>query len=194
MNRLLPALGFALLTAGLAGPAAAQGGAGTGVVQPGRPPVPDSVSAAHYPEDAPNWLPMEEAVAAAQAEGDFLLIHAYAVWCGWCRRLDNDTYTDDAVQAYLTDNFEVTRLDIESTETVNFFGGATTMRALAEGFEVSGTPSTIFFDADGNFVTMAPSYWPPERFLLVLRYVREGFHQMMPFTDYVEMIEAEQGG
>jgi thioredoxin-related protein len=175
----------------LAAPALAQGGAETGIVRAA--PAQDS-TAADYPADAPNWRPMGEAAAAAQADGDLVLIHAYAAWCGWCRRLDQDTYTDDAVQAYLADNYEVTRLDIESPEEVDFFGGAASMRELGQAFEVSGTPTTIFLDADGTFLTKAPSYWPPDQFLLVLRYVREGFYEMMPFADYVEMIQAEQGG
>jgi thioredoxin-related protein len=182
----------ALAFLAFAAPALAQGGAGTGIVR-ATPPGTDS-TAADYPEDAPNWLPMGDAIAAAQTDGDLLLIHTYAVWCGWCRRLDNDTYTDDAVQAYLDDHYEVTRLDIESPEEVDFFGGPIPMRSLAEGFQVSGTPTTVFFDAEGNFITTVSSYWPPDQFLHVLRYVQGRFYEMMPFPDYVEMVEAEQGG
>ena len=178
---------------GLAAPLAAQTAATTGVVS-AQPAIPDSLNAAHYPDDAPDWRPMGEAIAAAAADGDLVLIHAFASWCGWCRRLDQDTYSDDAVQAFLADNFEVTRLDIESPEEVDFFGGAVPMHDLATAFEVSGTPTTLFFDGDGTFITKAPSYWPPDQFLLVLRYVREGFHAMMPFNDYIEMVEAEKGG
>lgn len=193
MTRSFSAAGAFLLLFGLAAPALAQGGAETGIVR-AAPPEPHDSTAADYPADAPNWRPMDEAVAAAQAEGDLVLIHAYAAWCGWCRRLDADTYTDDTVQAYLADHFEVTRLDIESPEEVAFFGGTVPMSELGQAFEVSGTPTTVFLDAEGTFLTKAPSYWPPDRFLLVLRYVREGFHAMMPFEDYVEMIAAEQGG
>ncbi|MDX1420278.1 MAG: thioredoxin fold domain-containing protein [Rubricoccaceae bacterium] len=183
MNRTLTALLGAFL---FAAPALAQGGAETGVIN--RPSGP---TAADYPEDSPNWRPMGEAAAAAQADGDLVLIHAYTEWCGWCRRLDQDTYTDDAIQAYLADNYEVTRLDIESPEEIDFFGGTVPMRELGQAFEVSGTPTTVFLDSDGTFITKAPSYWPPDQFLHVLRYVREGFYELMPFDAYVEMAEAE---
>jgi thioredoxin-related protein len=193
MLRFCLAAAGLLAASALAAPLAAQTAAATGVVS-AAPAIPDSLNAGHYPEDAPNWRSFGEAIAAAQAEGDLFLVHAYAAWCGWCRRLDRDTYTDDAVQAFLADHFEVARLDIESNEEVDFFGGQVPMRELATAFEVSGTPTTLFFDADGTFITKAPSYWPPDKFLLVLRYVQEGFHAMMPFDAYVEMIEAERGG
>lgn len=195
MNRFLPAagLGALLLGVGLAAPAFAQGGTSTTIAGAAAAPAHDS-TAADYPADAPDWLPMSDAIAAAKADSDIVLVHAYAVWCGWCRRLDHETYTDDAVQAFLADNYKVTRLDIESSQEVDFFGSTAPMRALAQAFEVTGTPTTLFFDADGNYLTKAPGYWPADQFLLVLRYVKEGFYGMMPFADYVEMVEAEEGG
>lgn len=150
-------------------------------------------TAAEYPEDSPNWLPMGEAVAAAKTDGDMVLIHAYALWCGWCRELDATTYTDDRVQAYLAENYEVTRLDVESQEAVNFFGGHVPMEELGQALGVRSTPTTIFLDADGNFLTAAPRFIPPERFVIVLRFVKERAYEMMEFNDYAEMIEASEG-
>lgn len=150
-------------------------------------------SAAEYPEDSPNWLAMEEAIAVAQAENDIVLIHAYAPWCSWCRELDQTTYVDDSVQGYLSEHFQVTRLDIENDSQIEFFGGWVTMRELGSAFDVRSTPTTIFMDAQGNYLTKAPSYFPPDIFLLVLRYVNEQAYDMMNFSDYVEMIEASEG-
>ncbi|MDX1438695.1 MAG: thioredoxin fold domain-containing protein [Rubricoccaceae bacterium] len=153
----------------------------------------DQPSAADYPDDSPNWISMEEAVAAAKADGDIVLIHAYAPWCGWCRELDSVTYTNDAVQNYLADHYEVTRLDVENDTQIEFFGGWVTMRELGMAFDVTSTPTTIFMDADGNYITKAPSFFPPDQFLLVLRYVKEQAYDMMSFGDYVEMIRASEG-
>lgn len=149
-------------------------------------------SAAEYPEDAPDWQVFGEAVADAQAEGDLVLVHAYAVWCGWCRRLDADVYTDDAVQAYLSEHYEVTRLDTESPQEIDFFGGTVTMRELASALGLSSTPTTVFFTADGQYINKAPGYWPPEKFVLLLRYVEEEAYEMMNFQDYAEMMEAQR--
>ncbi len=150
-------------------------------------------TATEYPEDSPNWLPMGDAVASAKGDGDIILIHAYAPWCGWCRELDATTYTNDAVQEYLSEHFEVTRLDIESEQSVDFFGGQVPMKELGLAFSIRSTPTTLFMDADGNYLTYAPSYIPPDRFLIVLRYVVERAFEMMEFDDYLEMIQASEG-
>ena len=150
-------------------------------------------TATEYPANSPNWLSMGDAIAAAKEDGDLILIHAYAPWCGWCQKLDETTYTDNAVQAYLAVNYEVTRLDIESEESVNFFGGQVSMKELGAALGVASTPTTFFMDSDGNYLTSALSYSPPERFVIILRYVQERAYEMMEFADYVEMIEASEG-
>jgi thioredoxin-related protein len=165
----LAALALAVLAGLAARPAAAQ------------------TDASAIPEDAPVWLPMGEAVAAARTDSSLLIVHLYAKWCGWCARLDADVYTDDAVQAYMAEHFAATRVDIESDAAVSFFGRDVTERSLAQAFEVSGTPTTVFFDAEGNYITKLPGFAPADQFVLILRYVRERGYEMMPFPDWVEM-------
>ena len=152
----------------------------------GAPAAAAQNDASVIPEDAPNWLPMEDAVAAARADSSLLLVHLYAKWCGWCVRLDRDVYSDDGVQEYLDEHFAVTRVDIESAEEVAFFGRQVPMREIASAFQVTGTPSTVFFDADGRYLTKLPGFAPAEDFYLVLRYVNERGYETMPFPDWVE--------
>lgn len=152
-------------------------------------PAPAQTDASVVPDDAPDWRPMGDAIAAARTDSTLVLVHAYAVWCGWCSRLDRDVYTDDGVQAYLAEHFEPTRLDIESADSVAFFNGPATMRRLAETFGVSGTPTTVFFDGEGTYLTRLPGFAPPETFLLVLRYVREGAYEAESFEEFRTRVE-----
>ena len=156
-----------------------------------QPTEAEAPSAAEYPEDAPDWQAFAQTVAEAQADGDLVLIHAYAVWCGPCRMIDAQTYTDDSVQAFLDEHYEVTRLDIESPEEIDFYGGTVSMRELAAALGVTSTPTTVFFTADGQYINKAPGFWPPDKFLLLLRYMEEEAYGMMSFLDYAEMMEAQ---
>ena len=153
----------------------------------GAPAAAAQTDASAIPEDAPTWLPMGEAVAAARADSSILIVHLYAKWCGWCARLDQDVYSDDGVQAYMDDHFAATRVDIESDEEVAFFGRQIPMREIASAFQVTGTPTTVFFDADGRYITKLPGFAPAQDFYLVLRYVNERGYELMPFPDWVEM-------
>jgi thioredoxin-related protein len=153
----------------------------------GRPATAQGTDASIIPADAPNWLPMGEAIQAARADTSVLMVHLYATWCGWCARLDADVYSDDAIQEYLGEHFQVTRVNIESDEVVPFFGRDVPMTDLASAFEVEGTPTIVFFTAGGHYITKLPGFSPADQFYLVLRYVNERGYEMMPFQDWIQM-------
>ena len=143
------------------------------------------VDASVIPDDAPEWLPMEDAIATAQAEDKLIAVHGYTAWCGWCARFDQEVYTDDAVQAYLADNFTVTRLDLEDDSPVQFFDADVTYLELGRAMGISGTPTTVFVDTDGSLITKFPGFTDPETFLLALRYVREAAYETQPFEAFL---------
>lgn len=150
-------------------------------------PVAAQTDASRIPDDAPEWLSMADAIARAQADGKLLVIHTYASWCGWCARLDNEVYTDDAVQAYLAEHYVATRVDIESETVVPFFEHQISMRGLGTALGVAGTPTTVFVAADGDLLTKLPGFAPPDTFLEALRFVREGAWETMSFAQYQQI-------
>lgn len=151
-----------------------------------------SVDASVIPDDAPEWRTLEGAVDEAREEGKLLLLHGYASWCGWCARLDEDVYTDDRVQAYLAENFEGARLNIEDMEAVDFFDYSLPTAWLAAGLGISSTPTTVFVDpATRETITRLPGYADAETFLYALQFVREGAYAEVSFEDFMD---ARKGG
>jgi len=138
------------------------------------------------PDSAPAWLPMAEAVARTKADSTTLIVHTYATWCGWCTRLDQEVYTDDAVQAYLAEHFTATRVDLEGTSVVPFFEHTVSMTTLGNAFGVTGTPTTVFVGPDGQLLTKLPGYTDAPTFLLVLRYVHEGAYETQSFRQFLD--------
>ncbi|MCR9084859.1 MAG: thioredoxin family protein, partial [Cyclobacteriaceae bacterium] len=47
-----------------------------------------------YSQDQITWLKFEEAVAANQSDPKMLLVDVYTDWCGWCKKMDKETFTD----------------------------------------------------------------------------------------------------
>ena len=148
-------------------------------------PAQAQTDASVVPDDAPDWLPMADAIADAQAGGKLLMVHVYAPWCGWCVRVDNEVYTDDAVQAYLAEHYAATRLDSDSDDPATFFEYEMARRELASALGVSGTPTAVFVDADGELITKLPGYNDAQTFLLALQFVREEAYDTTTFADFV---------
>ena len=157
-------------------------------------PVRAQTDASLVPDDAPEWRSMSDAVEAARAADRLLVVHAYTAWCGWCARMDRDTYTDDTVQAYLAAHFEATRLDLESREVVPFFEYTASMAELGDALQVTGTPTTVFVDSDGTLITKLPGYNDPETFLYALRYVHERAYEGVSFAEFVQAQQPTESG
>ena len=103
-----------------------------------------------------NWMhDIVLAKEAAKSEDKPILIDFYTEWCGWCKRLDKDTYSNTEVQKKLSD-FICVKIDAEQNID------------LAKEYKINGFPSTAFLESDGKLIEVIPGYMPPDDFLKIL--------------------------
>ncbi|MBL8858892.1 MAG: thioredoxin family protein [Planctomycetes bacterium] len=95
----------------------------------------------------------DEAIARAKAENKLVFIDFWTTWCGWCKKLDKDTYSDDAVVAAMKD---IICLNIDAESKAG--------TPLAQKYGVSGFPTMIVLDSDGMLRDLISGYMPPEPF------------------------------
>ncbi len=99
------------------------------------------------------WLlSMEEAVARAEKQDRPIMIDVYADWCGWCKRLDSDTYADDDVIARAGE-FVSLKLDADAN------------RSIMSQYGIGGLPTILFIGADGKEIHRVIGYKPPAEFV-----------------------------
>ena len=135
----------------------------------------------------PVWKDWNSGLKQAAASGKPVLIDVYTDWCTWCKRMDQDVYTQPEIKQYLADHFVTVKLNAEYSTAASYEGKAYTSRTLAQRFRVSGYPTTIFLRADGAHVANVPGYVPAERFMLLLRYIGDGhMDRGMSFDDFVK--------
>ncbi len=83
----------------------------------------------------------EAALAKAKAERKLVLVDTYAQWCAQCKELDEKTWPDPAVQAWIKANAIAVRIDTDAQR-----------KDLAKKFEIRGYPTVMLMDADGKEV------------------------------------------
>ena len=54
----------------------------------------------------------DEAFAAARQSGKPVLVDLYARWCGWCRTMEREVFTQEKFRAY-AERFVLLRVDVE---------------------------------------------------------------------------------
>jgi len=82
----------------------------------------------------------------AQKTGKPIFIDFYTDWCGWCKKLDSNVYTNRGVQS-LSRNFIMVKLNAEAE-------GA----AYAQHYRVSGFPTMVFLNSQSQYLGTIPGY------------------------------------
>ena len=142
---------------------------------------------------APEWRAWNDGLKQATATNRPVIVDVYTDWCGWCRRMDHDVYAKTEVADYLRKKFVTIRLNAESKDAAMYEGHDYTAQDLStQRFRVSGYPTTIFLRSTGAHMANVPGYVPADRFLLLLRYVAEGYaDRNVPFAEF-EKTAAQQ--
>ncbi len=133
---------------------------------------------------APEWKNFSAALDAARSSHRKILVDVYTDWCGWCKKMDKDTYTDPGVEAYLAEHFELAKLDAESKEVHAFKDGKFSEKEIAAAFQVDGYPTTIFLTPDAETITAVPGYLAPKTFRAVLEYIQTEEYKKTNWQDF----------
>jgi thiol-disulfide isomerase/thioredoxin len=80
-----------------------------------------------------------EIVHKAQREKKPIFIDAYTVWCGPCKKLAKEVFTQASVGEYFNKNFISYRMDMEKGEGVEF----------AKKYDVTAFPTLLYFNDKG---------------------------------------------
>jgi thioredoxin 1 len=96
-----------------------------------------------------------EALAKAKKENKLIFLDIYATWCGPCKKLKKNTFTNSKVAAYFNTKFINVTLDGEEGE------GA----MLASKFNLNSYPTLYFINADGKIVKTEIGYLNPNELL-----------------------------
>lgn len=96
------------------------------------------------------------AMAKAKQEKKYLFLDAYTSWCGPCKTMEHEVFTDPAVAEFFNANFICIRIDMEKGE------GCTLSEKLRS---VNGYPSLLFFSPQGYLFKTVLGSREPKVFL-----------------------------
>jgi len=68
------------------------------------------------------WYSFEEAIALNEQEPRKIFIDIYTDWCGWCKKLDKETFRNPVIVDILNTDFYAVKFNAESKDPVKFAG------------------------------------------------------------------------
>src|SRR6478609_1156618 len=71
-------------------------------------------------ESPVKWLTFEQAVEKSKTEKRKIFIDVFTDWCGWCKVMDKNTFSEPNVAKLLNEEFYPVKFDAEQTEDAVF--------------------------------------------------------------------------
>lgn len=118
------------------------------------------------------WYGWNEGYTKAQKEGKIVLVDAYTDWCGWCKRMDRDTYSQPEVIAAINQNFVPIKFNPEIQNDGYMIGdkkynNQELFYMMTRG-ESTGFPTTYYIYPNKMSIFMDPGYKGPADFMKIL--------------------------
>lgn len=138
------------------------------------------------------WLTIEQAEEKLKQEPRKVLVDVYTDWCGWCKKMDKDTFTDPEVVVHINKNFYAVKLDAEGKKPITIKGQTFNFKPDYKAHELAvallngqmNFPTTVFLDEQFNMLTPVPGYLDAKNMSQILKYFGENHHQKMNWQEF----------
>jgi len=127
-------------------------------------------------------LSFDDALKTAKKVHKKVIVDIYTDWCGWCKKMDREAYSDEGIKKIIEDDFIYVKLNAEGNGVNKYNGKSYTDGELAEYFQVTGYPTTVFLDIKGKVIEFnynkyrmnnLPGYYETNEFRKILEYIRD---------------------
>jgi thioredoxin-related protein len=139
------------------------------------------------------WYTIQEAENLAKANPRPLVVDTYTDWCGWCKKLDQDTFSNPVIAEILNTKFYPVKFDAEGKDPVTFQGrtfindvksGPSHQLAIALLRGDLRYPNLVFFNDKIQLLVNIPGYYDAKQMEVFLSYFADKAYDKMNIQDY----------
>lgn len=136
------------------------------------------------------WLTIQEAYALNQKTPKKFVIDVYTDWCGWCKVMDRETFTNAAVIDFVNEHYYAVKLNAEQKEDIKL--GDRTYKSLGSAHELAAGllqnkmsyPTTVFMTEKFEVIQPVAGYLKADVFHQIATYFGGDYFRKEPFDQF----------
>ncbi len=130
-----------------------------------------------YARNQIQWRSYEDGKSLAQSENKKIFLHFRADWCTYCRTMENKTFTDTDIIAFLNTNFINIKVDVDRE------------KSLARKYNIQPLPDTWFLTETGDVIGNRPGYLSPQDLMPLLQFIYTESYRKMGFKQFKDSLK-----
>lgn len=150
------------------------------------------------------WYTLQEATELQKTQPRKILIDIYTDWCGWCKKMDAETFTHPVITDIISKHFYPVKFNAETKDSVIFGGhtfinenkgGRSTHQFALALFQAQnmqpGYPSIAYLDEKLQLIRVWSGFWTAPQMELWLNYAVEEKYKPLPLEEYQKTFKSK---
>lgn len=136
------------------------------------------------------WISLDALQEKMKKNPKKVYIDVYTDWCGWCKVMDQKTFTNPSVINYINKNFYAVKLDAEQKDSIHFMGGHYGLEGRTNQFAIQllrgqlSYPTTVIMEENFQNPQIIPGYQDVKAIEPILKYLGENHYKTTPWEEF----------